>query len=664
MERQSTLQCPLTDLKGIGEKTAALFREAGPRTVSELLRYYPRDYEIFEPSAPIDTLTADTLVTVTAAVIGTPYVHSVRGRTILNAEVGDVTGRVRCTWFHAPYLKNLLKTGQTYVFRGMLRLHKGTKYLQQPRFYAPEDYLSLSGTMQPRYPLVKGLTNNTVVKAMQRALERAGAEEETLPEEIRKKEALTDIKSALYAIHFPPDKEAFLAARRRLAFEEFYTFLLRLRALREGHEEESNDFPCIEHAACTRLIESLPYALTKAQLRVIEEIKNDMTGTHRMMRMIQGDVGSGKTIVAFYALLLAAANGYQAAIMAPSTVLAAQHHETFSLLAQNYGLPVKPVLLTGALSAKEKREAQEQIASGEVNVIVGTHALFQEKVAYRNLALVVTDEQHRFGVRQREALEEKTEQTGKPHVLSMSATPIPRSLAIILYGDLSVSLLDEMPAERVRIKNAVVDVSFREKARQMILKEVAAGRQAYIVCPMIEASDMEGVQNVEDYAEELRAVFPPTVRIGVLHGQMKGRDKDRVMEDFQERRIDVLVTTTVIEVGVNVPNATVMMIEDAQRFGLAQLHQLRGRVGRSDLQSYCIFVDTSPGMKKDGESARLRIMKESVDGFAIAEEDLRQRGPGDLFGIRQSGDLVFRIADIYRDADLLTKAAAYVQRSV
>jgi ATP-dependent DNA helicase RecG len=367
-------------------------------------------------------------------------------------------------------------------------------------------------------------------------------------------------------------------------------------------------------------------------------------------------VGSGKTILAFLALLLCVANGCQGAMMAPTEVLASQHYDSLLALTKRYNLPIRPVLLTGSVTAKARREIYEQIASGEANVVIGTHALIQDKVQYHKLALVITDEQHRFGVRQRESLARKGEAV---HVLVMSATPIPRTLAIILYGDLNISVLDELPANRLPIKNCVVNTSYRETAYRFIEKEVAGGRQAYVICPMVEEGEMEELENVVTYTQKLKEKLPPSIRVAALHGRMKPADKNRIMEDFAAHRIDVLVSTTVIEVGINVPNATVMMVENAERFGLAQLHQLRGRVGRGREQSYCIFVSTSD---KPETVKRLKILNESNDGFYIASKDMQLRGPGDLFGIRQSGDMQFVLGDIYQDASILQCASEWADR--
>ena len=646
----------LTALKGIGDKTAALFEKAGVSDVQGLLEYYPRDYDIFDDVTSVCEAQTGHVVSLFLTVTGEPSFRYIRGLSILTAQADDGTGPLKVTWFNMPWLKKAVKPGKQYVMRGMLAEKGNTRILQQPRIYAKEDYASLKGSMQPRYPLTKGLTNHTVLKAVTQALEYTCYMEDPLPAEIVEAEGFYDLPRAVRTIHFPKDTDAFLEARRRLAFDDFYFFIQKLRALKSENDKRKNTFPMIETADASRLLERLPYRLTGAQLRVWEEIRQDLLSPYVMNRLIQGDVGSGKTIVAFLALLLCASNGYQGAIMAPTSVLAAQHYESFSALANEYGLPVKPVLLTGSLSAKDRREAYAQIADGSANIVVGTHALIQEAVSYKNLALVVTDEQHRFGVRQRDALAGKGADV---HVLAMSATPIPRTLAIILYGDLHVSLLDEVPAARKPVKNAVVDPSYREKAWKMIVKEANAQRQSYIICPMIEPGELEGAQNVTEYAAVLRDTLPEHIRIGVLHGKMKPKEKDEIMEHFAAGDIDVLVSTTVIEVGVNVPNATVMLIEDAQRFGLAQLHQLRGRVGRGDAQAYCIFLDTSG---KEGND-RLNIMKESNDGFRIAEEDLRQRGPGELFGLRQAGALAFRVADVFRDADLLTKASAYLSLS-
>ena len=439
-------------------------------------------------------------------------------------------------------------------------------------------------------------------------------------------------------------------ARKRLVFDEFFLFILALRRLKESREEIVHSYQLERKPDTEKLLLGLPYELTNAQKKVWRQVEEEMTRKKVMARLIQGDVGSGKTILAFLALVMAAANDAQGALMVPTEVLAKQHYEAFVKLMQQQGLPYKAVLLTGSLTAKEKKEVYRQIESGEAAVVIGTHALIQEKVIYQRLVLVITDEQHRFGVKQREALSFKGE---LPHTIVMSATPIPRTLAVILYGDLDVSVIDELPSARLPIKNCVVNTSYRPKAYAFIRREVEKGRQAYVICPMVEESEAIEAENVIDYTEKLRRQMPETIRVEYLHGKMKAKEKNEIMERFLKREIQVLVSTTVIEVGVNVPNATVMMIENAERFGLAQLHQLRGRVGRGNQQSYCIMVHEADNQ---AVTQRLEILNKSNDGFEIAEKDLQLRGPGDVFGIRQSGLLDFQIADIFADASIMQSA--------
>lgn len=647
----------VVNLKGIGEKTGKLFNKCGVYTCRDLIYYFPRTYDKFESPVRACDLKEGEVCSVSLTIIGNIMRRKVRNLSIISFEAGDQTGKVKMTYFNAPYLINSLKSGTTHIFRGVVRKKGNFFTIDQPKMYKAEEYVALCGKLMPRYPLVKSLSNNTVTKAVQKAFNSAGKFEEFVPEDIIKRLGLMSFFDAIYNIHFPKDGATLEQARRRLAYNEFFLFVLKLRLLKKLQEENRNTFPIIEVAEAKRFLEKLPYRLTNAQLNAYNDIISDISGPYVMNRLIQGDVGSGKTVVAFLALLTAAANGYQGAIMAPTEVLAAQHFEGFKELIDKYGLTsIKPVLLTGALSAKDKREAQRMIKEGEVNCIVGTNALIQEKVEYKNLALVVTDEQHRFGVRQREALAGKGENV---HVLAMSATPIPRTLAIILYGDLHISVIDELPGGRIPIKNCVVGTDYRNTAYKFICDQVKAGHQAYVICPMVEEGELDGVENVTDYTDKLKSALPPEISVATLHGKMKPAMKDEIMEAFARKDIDVLVSTTVIEVGINVPNATVMMIENAERFGLSQLHQLRGRVGRGDAQSYCIFLNTS---KSDDAKKRLDIMNRSNDGFKIAEEDLRQRGPGELFGIRQSGELNFRIGDIYHDSDLLKSASMDADR--
>jgi len=648
---------PVNRIKGVGEKTAALFGKINVYTVDDLIRHYPRDYETYDAPVSIRETSPGNVQAVYGQITAIPNVKKVRNLSILNAILKDDNGdSIQLTFFNMPFLKKVLKPGGFYLFRGLVQQRGTHKFMEQPRMFTWDEYIQKSGRLLPRYALTKGLTNQTVQKSVAQALEYYPPEKEYLPQVILQKYPMLSHREAVYALHFPESREEMLTARKRMVFEEFFSFLLVLRKNKELAAKTENHFPMYETADTVRFLEQLPFPLTKAQKKVWGELREDMGSPYAMNRLIQGDVGSGKTILAVLALLMCAANGYQGAMMAPTEVLAVQHFETISGYVKKYGIAFRPVLLTGSMTAKEKREAYAKIASGEANLIIGTHALIQEKVEYSSLALVVTDEQHRFGVRQRETLAAKG---SEPHVLVMSATPIPRTLAIILYGDLKVSVIDELPANRLPIKNCVVGTSYRPKAYEFIAKEVAAGRQAYVICPMVEEGESEDMENVVDYTEKLRAVLPPSVQVAYLHGKMRPADKNRIMEEFAAKEIDVLVSTTVIEVGINVPNATVMMVENAERFGLAQLHQLRGRVGRGEFQSYCIFISTSD-TKETME--RLQILNHSNDGFHIASEDLKLRGPGDIFGIRQSGEFAFVLGDIYTDANILKEASDAVEQ--
>lgn len=648
---------PVNRIKGVGEKTAALFGKINVYTVDDLIRHYPRDYETYDAPVSIREASPGSVQAVYGQITAIPNVKKVRNLSILNAILKDDNGdSIQLTFFNMPFLKKVLKPGGFYLFRGLVQQRGTHKLMEQPRMFTWDEYIQKSGRLLPRYALTKGLTNQTVQKSVTQALEYYPPEKEYLPQMILQKYPMLSHREAVYALHFPENREELLAARNRMVFEEFFSFLLVLRKNKELAAKTENHFPMYETADTVRFLEQLPFPLTKAQKKVWGELREDMGSPYAMNRLIQGDVGSGKTILAVLALLMCAANGYQGAMMAPTEVLAVQHFETISGYIEKYGIAFRPVLLTGSMTTKEKREAYAKIASGEANLIIGTHALIQEKVEYSSLALVVTDEQHRFGVRQRETLAAKG---SEPHVLVMSATPIPRTLAIILYGDLKVSVIDELPANRLPIKNCVVGTSYRPKAYEFITKEVAAGRQAYVICPMVEEGESEDLENVVDYTEKLRAALPPSVQVAYLHGKMRPADKNRIMEEFADKKIDVLVSTTVIEVGINVPNATVMMVENAERFGLAQLHQLRGRVGRGEFQSYCIFISTSDAKET---MERLQILNHSNDGFHIASEDLKLRGPGDIFGIRQSGEFAFVLGDIYTDANILKEASDAVEQ--
>ena len=640
----------LRTLKGVGEKTEKLFQKVGIYDTDDLLHYYPRNYDEYETPVDIAELKEGTVQAVSAAVCSGVYVNSVRGRQIISVNIADQSGKFPVVWFNLPYLKKTLRKGSWFVFRGRIVRKQGKLEMEHPEIFTPSAYEEILHNLQPIYGLTAGLSNKTVVKMVTQLLEDLPMQSEYLPEELRERYGLADVNYALKTIHFPKNKEELLVSRKRLVFDEFLLFILSVRRMKEKAEETPNCFPVKETWLTEEVIERLPYSLTNAQLNAWHEIERDLAGRTMMSRLVQGDVGSGKTILAFLAMFLVADNGYQAALMAPTEVLARQHYEGFLKLMEEQGLSFPTILLTGSDTAKEKRIAYERIASGEASIIIGTHALIQEKVEYANLALVITDEQHRFGVKQREAL---TTRGNPPNVLVMSATPIPRTLAIILYGDLDISVIDELPAKRLPIKNCVVNTSYRPKAYSFIEKQVREGRQAYVICPMVEESEEMEAENVLDYTQKLKENLPSDIRIEYLHGKMKPKEKNRVMESFAAGEIQVLVSTTVVEVGVNVPNATVMMVENAERFGLAQLHQLRGRVGRGEYQSYCIFIQGN----QDQISKRLEILNKSNDGFYIAGEDLKLRGPGDLFGIRQSSDMEFRIGDIYNDSTILKEAS-------
>lgn len=653
-------QEPVTSLKGIGEKTAGLFARLGIYTVEDLLHDYPRAYDAYEEPVPVGKLQENTTAAVAGQLLKTASVRRFKNIQVIVATVKDMTGSLQLTWYNMPYLRNTLQMGQFLVFRGRAVKKGGRLTMEQPEIFTPEAYEAVRNSMQPIYGQTKGLGNKAIARAVAQALEQRQLEREYLPPSLREKYELAEYNYAIEHIHFPSSRQELLFARKRLVFDEFFFFLLAVRRLKEKRQDCRSSFVMSHASQVDQLIEALPYSLTEAQNKVLKEVSRDLESGLVMNRLIQGDVGSGKTIIAVLALLQTACNGFQGALMAPTEVLARQHFESITGLFKTYNIEKTAVLVTGSMTAKEKRTAYEKIASHEADIIVGTHALIQEKVHYHRLGLVITDEQHRFGVGQREALGSKGQENGSlPHVLVMSATPIPRTLAIILYGDLDISVIDQMPANRLPIKNCVVNTGYRERAYQFIAREVAAGRQAYVICPMVEASEMIEAENVLDYTKLLRQKLPETITVEYLHGKMKGKEKNQIMERFAAGEIQVLVSTTVVEVGVNVPNATVMMIENAERFGLAQLHQLRGRVGRGSHQSYCIMVNCSD---QEGTQERLDILNRSNDGFYIASEDLKLRGPGDFFGIRQSGDMEFKLADIYTDAGLLKTVSEEVNR--
>lgn len=644
----------IQSLKGIGEKTYNGFKKLGVETVDSLITMYPRYYLTYEDPVLLSELTAGERAAVQVRITSDVNIRYVRGLKIVSCLGKDSSGTMTFTWFNMPYLKKQIHRGEDYIFVGTPVFKNGRLMMEHPEIFKEEDYAAKQQTLQPVYPLTSGITNKTVSKAVMQTETYIRGIREYLPEKILLKYRPMDYSEAIWNVHFPKDKETLVEAKKRLIFDEFFIFMAGMNLMKQEHREEKNRYPIPVCSEADRLMKSLPYELTGAQKRALLEMQKDLTAEKVMNRLVQGDVGSGKTILAVILLLMCAKAGYQGVLMAPTEVLASQHYETFMELLGPFG--VSTALLTGSAKAKEKREIYRGIKDHTYDIVIGTHALIQDAVEYDRLALVITDEQHRFGVRQREILSKKGEE---PHVLVMSATPIPRTLAIIMYGDLDVSIIDELPKNRLPIKNCVVNQSYRPNAYRFMEKQVAEGRQVYIICPMVEESEaMEG-ENVIQYANMLREQFPPSIQIGVLHGKMKPKEKQKIMDDFSEQKIHILVSTTVIEVGVNVPNATVMMVENAERFGLAQLHQLRGRVGRGEHQSYCIFMS---GAKKKETMERLEVLNKSNDGFYIANQDLKLRGPGDFFGVRQSGMMDFVLADIYTNADLLKQASDAVHQ--
>lgn len=643
-------------IKGIGEKTKELFEKINIYDTKDLINYYPRNYDFFGKPVPIDTIDNEKVVSIIGK-FHNRLVPASKGKVKITSGIFiDENGmKLQIVWYNMPYLAKTIFVDTVYILRGTLKRDKSGRIVKmfQPEVYTTEKYKEKLDSLQPIYSLTKGLTNNIVKKAVLESfrIHKDIVEFEYLPENIRSKKGLISEEAALHQIHFPKNKEEAVRARKRLSFDEFLLFILSLKRLKKTDNNIQNQFNVSMNKKTEEFIEKLPFSLTNAQKKVIREINIDMSSSKVMNRLIQGDVGSGKTIVAQIALMNTVYAGYQGGLMAPTEVLAKQHYDNFVECFEKYNIDIKVVLLTGSMTVKEKKEAYYKIENGIADIIIGTHALIVDKVKYKKLGLVITDEQHRFGVAQRKNFFTKGE---NPHILVMSATPIPRTLAIILYGDLDISIIDELPSNRLPVKNCVVTTDYRPKAYDFIKKQIDLGHQVYIICPMVEESDNIEACDVISYAEQLREVFSEEYKIEYLHGKMKAKDKNSIMERFASGDIHILVSTTVIEVGVNVPNTTVMMVENSERFGLATLHQLRGRVGRGDSQSYCIFVS---GSKNEEKLKRLKILNESNDGFYIASEDLKLRGPGDLFGIKQSGDLIFKIGDIYGDADMLKEAS-------
>ena len=648
-------ESPITEIKGIGSKTEQRMNRIGVYTVGDILLHYPRDYITFREPVRPEEIQTEGIYAVLGKVTSPPILRRASRMELVQAKIGNTLKTVELVWFRAPYIRSRIKPGETYIFYGRVK-QKGRQFgMEQPEIFTPEQYQEKQKTLQPVYGKTEGLSNQIIAKTIRQALKELPLSYDYLPDQIRRNAGLCEYNFAIHQVHFPETAEQLIEARKRLVFDEFFLFVLQIQLQKGKKSWIENDFPIETETVIPYIISHLPYRLTKAQKNCLDEIIADLKKGTAMQRLVQGDVGSGKTIVAFLSMALMGENGYQSALMAPTEVLARQHYENFTRMCEEFSLERKVILLTGSLTAREKRRAYENMQMYPDAMVIGTQALIQEKTAFYNLGLVITDEQHRFGVRQREILAEKGMH---PHILVMSATPIPRTLAIILYGDMDISVIDEVPAKRLPNKNCVVGTSYRNTAYEFIRKEIKKGHQAYVICPFVEESEELEGENVTDYEKKLEEYYHGEIRIGCLNGKMKPAEKNRVMEAFTKNEIELLVSTTVVEVGVDVPNATVMMIENAERFGLAQLHQLRGREGRGDAQTYCIMVDN---LQSKESKRRLDILNHSNDGFFIAGEDLKLRGPGDFFGIRQSGELAFSIADIYQDAKALQQAAEAVK---
>ncbi len=639
-------------IKGIGAKTGELYQKLGIVTVRDLLWYVPKRYESYDPEVPIGTVRDGQLVTVHGMFATSPKVIRTGRGTLLVARFRDSSGELTVKWFNQEYLRGRLTPATHMMLRGKIVRDRKETVMLQPELYTPEKYRLLMKSLRPIYGLTAGITTNAIAKSVTEALASCDIPDPVKPA-LRKQYGLMKLKDALTEVHFPKSGEVTREGIKRLAYDELVQFLSSVRAMKQQTEEEPNRYPVTSHEWADRLIAGLPYQLTGAQANAYGDILRDLSGLHPMQRLLQGDVGSGKTVVAELAILTMAENGWQSCLMVPTEVLARQHFTELTKQLEPFGITVG--LLTGSQTAAEKRTVKTALALGAVQVVVGTHAMFTESVQFAKLGLAVVDEQHRFGVEQRRKLQEKGSAV---HVLMMSATPIPRTLAMMLYADLDLTVLNEMPRNRRAVKTCVVNTAYRPTAYKFLTDRIAAGEQCYVICPLIEESEGSDSENVIDYAQRLRTELPETVTVGVLHGKMNPKEKNAVMTAFAAKEYNVLVSTTVIEVGIDVANATVILIENAERFGLASLHQLRGRVGRGALQSYCILIQ---GTDSEESKARLSVMLNAKDGFAIAEEDLKLRGPGDFFGIRQSGEFAFRLADPIRDAESLAAAKETVE---
>ena len=634
-------------IKGIGEQRAKSLEKLRIFTLRDLISYFPRDYEDRRTFRKIRDLEPGETACVTAMAAASPTLNRVRkGMELVKVRAVDETGALDVTFFNQTYMRDHIRAGEQYTFFGKAEVQGSRRTMVNP-LVERENSRTMTGRIMPVYPLTAGISQLTMTRSVEQGL--AACRDllpDPLPDEVRRDHQLCHTGYAYDQIHFPDDENTLAIARRRLAFEELFLLAIGMQVLSRRREELS----CapLRDLDLTAFYGSLPFSLTGAQQRAVDEILADLASGRPMNRLVQGDVGSGKTMVAAAAMVCAARSGRQTALMAPTEILAEQHYKGLAPLLEGLGIPC--ALLTGAARAKERRAVLEGLESGRLQAVIGTHALISPDVTYRDLGLVVTDEQHRFGVGQRSALSAKGE---RPHLLVMSATPIPRTLALIIYGDLDVSVIDELPPGRQRIDTFAVTGAYRPRIYKFLAREIAAGRQAYMICSMVEENGADDRKAVTEYARVLQEQVFPQLRVACVHGRMKGREKEAVMAAFAGGEADILVSTTVVEVGVDVPNATVMVIEDADRFGLSQLHQLRGRVGRGKHKSYCVLITDN---RSEETLARMRVMAQTGDGFRIAEEDLRLRGPGDFFGRRQHGLPALKVADLSWDMALLKEA--------